>query len=383
MSCFKCKSPDSKEEPLLTCDKCKGKLCQTCAKLSTTEYRAASLKSGRTLLYLCLVCRPIVNLNQTENEKLKEVQIDLHTLNKKFTDFSKTTLQLIEKIMENDNNNILKTIQKEIQLLKDDLRKSIERTKQEVINIKETNKDMIRLLSNSASLPKPYSEVVSNTTSQNRYIHKPQTNKSITVPMEKPITQQSQQKLIQHNSTSGTSNTLHIPIQNSFNSHPKKHENINSDGFIEIKSRRSRQKKYQLGTNTSTDINESGFEGRISTQTSKDNQKKKLWLFISRAKGNVTEEIVKKYIHVKTKADPIDISVKLLKTFYQKEDNNCFLIGVDPTFQEMVYQQNFWPQGVAFQRFNFKKGQHFLDNPRQMNTGLNNNSFDTENSVFT
>lgn len=86
---------------------------------------------------------------------------------------------------------------------------------------------------------------------------------------------------------------------------------------------------------------------------------------------------------MKTKADPIDISVKLLKTFYQKEDNNCFLIGVDPTFQEMVYQQNFWPQGVAFQRFNFKKGQHFLDNPRQMNTGLNNNSFDTENSVFT
>ncbi|KAG5885447.1 hypothetical protein JTB14_020781 [Gonioctena quinquepunctata] len=276
-----------------------------------------------------------------------------------------TFLEWIEMQTQVTNLNMI-----ELQLVKGELQNSIDATKQEAVNIKETDEDMIKLLSHPVLPPKSYSEVLGKTTLQNFY-HLPVPNKTTATPEEKPI-RQTQQKKVQHKSTSVLNNVepSSAIVQEQF---AEVNSESNSENYTQVTSfRRPRQQKSQLGTNTLSE-NESGFVGREPYRRTAENHKRKIWLFISRVKAHVTEDVVSKYIQEKANAIDSDLSVKLLKTFYQKEDNNCFLVG--------VYQSTFWPRGVAFERFNFKKG-HFLDNPRQRSDGVNNSSFNTDFSVF-
>lgn len=108
---------------------------------------------------------------------------------------------------------------------------------------------------------------------------------------------------------------------------------------------------------------------------------KKIWLFLSRIKDHVSEDIVKKYIQEKLKNDLLEPSVRKLKTFYMRKDNNCFLVGVDFSLKEAIYEHSFWPKGVTFERFDFRRGQHFLDN-HQESVGIDNTAFTVDNSDF-
>jgi hypothetical protein len=55
--------------------------------------------------------------------------------------------------------------------------------------------------------------------------------------------------------------------------------------------------------------------------------------------------MVNQHISSKLKHDILECNVKELQiqTFYQKSDNKCFLIGVQPAYKEAVYDKNFWP----------------------------------------
>lgn len=116
----------------------------------------------------------------------------------------------------------------------------------------------------------------------------------------------------------------------------------------------------QFGTNEET---ENEFEGQPAVNT-KD---KKIWLFISKVRDTVSAENVTTYIKKKTNLEEEKISVKKLDTWHKVEDNKCFLIGIDPAYKESVYSASFWPKGVAYERFNFFKGQRFLDNQKTTN----------------
>lgn len=122
----------------------------------------------------------------------------------------------------------------------------------------------------------------------------------------------------------------------------------------------------QLGTNETT---ENEFEGRPTTSI----KEKKLWLFISRVKDAVSLENVMAYIKKKTNLEEEKISVKRLNTWYKVENNKCFLIGVDPSVKDSVYSASFWPKGVAYERFNFVKGQRFLDNQKTTGESIHEN----------
>ncbi|KAG5882074.1 hypothetical protein JTB14_023793 [Gonioctena quinquepunctata] len=85
-------------------------------------------------------------------------------VNKKIDVFSKITSQLLELIDDNKKTNkLIGFIQAELQSVEGELRNSIDATKQEVVKIKETNKDMIKLLSHPVLPPIPYSEVLGKT----------------------------------------------------------------------------------------------------------------------------------------------------------------------------------------------------------------------------
>lgn len=73
MSCKICNVAATKEDPITVCDHCKIKLCQDCAKISSTEYRAVTMKS-RVIVYYCFTCRPsLVNISETLGRQIKAV----------------------------------------------------------------------------------------------------------------------------------------------------------------------------------------------------------------------------------------------------------------------------------------------------------------------
>lgn len=81
---------------------------------------------------------------------------------------------------------------------------------------------------------------------------------------------------------------------------------------------------------------------------------KKAWLFISHVKDNVTTQIVKQHIINKAKiSDPSKVIVNELEVNYQRKDCKCFMVGIDFSLKEQVYNEDFWPAGVTYRRYNF------------------------------
>lgn len=120
MSCSKCKIELSGDElnKKIKCDYCKSQFCQRCSELSPTEIRSMQLTTKRVLKYACNECDAIIKtrferLFQQFTEKQSEIQEQFETHLK--------TLQ--EDMVENINN--LKT---------------------EVDNLKQSNIDLIKLL---------------------------------------------------------------------------------------------------------------------------------------------------------------------------------------------------------------------------------------------
>lgn len=57
MNCSKCEFTETAGDLLAACDNCGCRLCQSCAKLSATEYRAVTMKK-RAIVYWCFECTP-------------------------------------------------------------------------------------------------------------------------------------------------------------------------------------------------------------------------------------------------------------------------------------------------------------------------------------
>ncbi|CAH0560518.1 unnamed protein product [Brassicogethes aeneus] len=77
---------------------------------------------------------------------------------------------------------------------------------------------------------------------------------------------------------------------------------------------------------------------------------KKVWLHISRAQKEVTEETVLKHIKVKTKCDENQLSVTLCK---ETNEQKSFMVGLPFEFHDEVYKSDFWPQEIGYKRFYF------------------------------
>jgi hypothetical protein len=41
---------------------------------------------------------------------------------------------------------------------------------------------------------------------------------------------------------------------------------------------------------------------------------------------------------------------------------------IQPAYKEAVYDKNFWPRGIRYSRFDFRKGEHFLDSNVKVNS---------------
>lgn len=137
--------------------------------------------------------------------------------------------------------------------------------------------------------------------------------------------------------------------------------NINNpvnDNFKEVMSRKKQRSHNKQQTGTAKVEKNGDDEFKSITD------EKKLWLFLKKAKDSVTENTVKNYIKRKTNCDDNEITVQCVKD-KTKFNKNCFLVGIKPDLKDLAYNSTFWPEGIEFSRFDFKRGQHFLDHPRK------------------
>jgi hypothetical protein len=157
-----------------------------------------------------------------------------------------------------------------------------------------------------------------------------------------------------------------INLENHTSSQSDLNQDNNSASEPKFKTvqRRKPRQKYNIGESDENINKREAFVGTVK----KENKNKKIWLFIAGAKSHVTENMVKQHISSKLKSDSSECNVKELQTFYQKSDNKCFLIGVQPAYKEAVYDKNFWPRGIRYSRFDFRKGEHFLDSNIKVNS---------------
>lgn len=130
------------------------------------------------------------------------------------------------------------------------------------------------------------------------------------------------------------------------------------------------QQDFQVVTRRKRRHNMGNGEGNKDFHGKNENNNKKIWMFVSRVPDSVTEENIEKYIKEHTKSD--NVCIKKLKTQNVRKDNQSFMIGVEPHLKELVYEPNFWPKRILYNRFNFKLGQHFLkEKPEDEETQTN------------
>lgn len=390
--CFICKNSICKEcGTLYNCDFCLKSICKKCSEISPTEERCMTLRN-RLLKLHCQDCKCVINYQQlleankkleAENTNLKrQLDTTLKDLTGKNIQFQDTQKNFYDTLKEKLTVHIKNTVSSEISQLREELN-----------NLKLSNIDLIRLITEAPS------NITNTTTPSHRDIavyqrgynntlnkHPVQNTKPISVrtnQTKKSSINKTPQKIAieeKHEEPNkiqlANKKILTDLPQPDKNITPQKIEatdqvNKNSDEpFTEVRNKHRKRKIVGTAENSTVD-GSNDFEG---SQIS-NNSNKKIWLFISRIKSHVNEEKVNDYISKKAKVDKDLISVKKLKTWYQTENNNCFLIGLDPNLKETVYDPKFWPKGVAFERFNFKQGQRFLDKPKSQPNVVNGGNF--------
>lgn len=379
-----CKNVNLDIKQILICDKCSKGHCKGCSKIAPTEIKCLELKKERRLRYYCPDCLNSI----TENENILKI-------NQQLIEENTALKNKLEDTTSSDSTGILNDFQMALNELKAILMQAINETntniaiqqdkyqketillRNEIKVIRDSNIDMVRLLTqvekqkvpipiNSVktleSNPIPHKAALTLPTSSSNIQKSPNMNthsntkSPMNISTPSPAAKnRNTAKSLTNLKTSGKSNSrVTNNLHTEENAIPQtiESENTNStytgknEGSREIRRRR---KQPKVG-NGEGDIN---FHGR------EDKTEKKIWLYVSKVPDSITENNIKQYIEKRT--DTQNVYVKKLEMFNTRIDNQSFMIGVDPQLIRQVYEPSFWPRKVTFNRFDFRLGKRFLD----------------------
>lgn len=317
--CSKCSKSESANSPLATCDKCGIRHCQNCSTLSSTEIRTVILKN-RIMKYYCENCR-------AEIDNI----MSCHNIVPSGEEAIQSGPVAEKSISAQEIANLLKPLYMKIAELE-----------AQVVNLKESNIDLINLLTQKPQLISGVNEKSQDKDKLNVQ------NASYSSKLLKGS--------IHGNLRPGNSRTKSNQSEGSSREEigqrtaPAASQlSATADEFVPVQSRKRNKfvKKPTVVGTAEVTPSANAFIGRELND-------KKAWLFISRVKDGVNEKIVKDYIMRKTKLDDKDVSVKTIETSYEKKDSQCFQVGVKFELKDQLYEEDFWPRGVAFRRYRFR-----------------------------
>lgn len=316
MKCFHCSQeiPDDEAKKRIKCDICKNTFCIMCSGLSATEIRVMEL-TKRNLIFNCKPCG------------------------------KNTNMALIIASVENTMKQLLDNT-------KSDLETKLAKLQNEIFHLKESNTQLVNLL--ALNKPTEANNPSYASAAKSLSINKEETVKQSVKPIKPPLeiknqTVTSEEKRNKTNVNHNLANTL---IDDNVNGHHVTDE----EKFIPVKSNRKKRNFGKVGTANENEENISGFQG--SAKSAAD---KKIWIFLKKVKDTANPTIIRDYMCNKLNAQESDIFVKKVDTYFMEKDKNCYLIGLNPTYKLSALKTEFWPKGVVFDRFNFRKGEKFLD----------------------
>lgn len=328
--CSKCDANIKNES--VACDLCGTIFCKTCSRLTSTEMRALELTS-RTLRFYCNDCAKRVEKCDGIFASDLEALLDCIAVK-------------IQTVFEEKMVGVLDAVT-ELQA--------------QIMAIKEENKNIAGVLVHS---PVPGALGSQHKGSQ-VLKHKKNIHHQEDEHRNGKMRHKSEQTLQGGKTDSRTMDRIAAGTPNGSGANPTHGNSFRGQEeeqgeFTEVQRRRKRKKTTKVGT--AENVASEGDIGEFEAKGQNSSEGKKIWLFISRAKDHVSEEIVRRYVSGKlNSSDGGDVVVKHLETKLKIKDNRCFLVGVDPIAKEKVYGNEFWPKGIRFDRFNFRRGQHFLE----------------------
>lgn len=386
-----CRSCGEGDTKLYQCDRCSLRECKECAGVSASEERALDLKKDRKIMYYCRECKSAVETEPTNLQLIERVNKIEDLVTKIYGELDTLKKENQHKANPStQNQDMVKYLQEHILHLEETLRlkDSIIREKNGLIRekeniIKEKESALRAINQNSIVMEKtvnsfyPFQEKPVTTISEpisSKYSQNSSWRQGPRMTLNTPsIPHGSDRYLLQyqerHHSARNEGESAKQIQGSRLNENmednrtgitenflPTTNMNIKGDNEWKSPRRTRRRNKGKLGEGRTTEEDrETGLAGRTN---SKD---KKIWLHISRVRDHVTEKIVVDYLVKKTQLKPDDFIVSNLKIKKETPNNKCFLVGVKPDLKDTVYDPLFWPEGIAHARFDFRRGQHFLD----------------------
>ena len=370
MKCSKCEL--NEPDKLIACEECSNIECHGCVGLSTTEVRCVQLKK-RILIFKCDTCARKKEqsqnktnpsneekhgglLNSSDEARNKNSEVGIEILLSLKQDLAKIFQTCVNEFKE----EILYKYKRET----DDLRKKITHLK----DLVKQQDSQLKISLEDASSSTKKSKIENTNTNKGQPQQPTRGNDSNTLRMEEF------QKDIMNE-------IINLAVETAT---PAESSKSNVEEFQMVSNSKKKELKKTTPSEPATEIRNS--YARVTLSTSGQRKKvspmvgqnaipaneqkdgftatpktKKIWLFVSRASSHVNEKIVKDYLNKKLNNPKYKPEVKALQTRNERQDNNCFMVGLDIELKEIAYDPNFWPTEINVSRFNFYKGKHFLE----------------------
>lgn len=199
----------------------------------------------------------------------------------------------------------------------------------EVKNLRESNIDLVRLLTNGHN---------ANITCNNsesallNYNYRNSSNESLD-----SVSTVIEQNMLDHKNT---------------NFATKSDGNCDKEGFIPVYKKRKDKGRTELkNQNTNNNkrviIGSSIEDGENIEDTSFQGANKKMWIYVGRCEEGVQEQNIKMYLEKKCP------SKRFIVQALRKTGNPSFKIGADYDLEDTLYTSSFWPQKVLVKPFEF------------------------------
>lgn len=153
----------------------------------------------------------------------------------------------------------------------------------------------------------------------------------------------------------------------------KPEDNVENDGFIYQGRRKSRRNSRNLdNTVANRPQNRTTVKRQIGKAKIDGNQdfrgvEPKVWMYLYRVIPKVSENNIQEYMKTKL-GEKENISVRELKN--GNNPRQCFMVAANFEHKDKLYDPEFWPAGVGFRRFDFKKVWEYKEQEN-----INQNSF--------
>lgn len=121
-----------------------------------------------------------------------------------------------------------------------------------------------------------------------------------------------------------------------------------SDGFILVERKKNKNKHQESNKKVIGNVeagNDEGFTG----------VKPKAWMYLYRVKQHVTDTHIQTYIKKKINKTDDDEEIIVKKLSSENKRHKCFMVGADFDHKDNFYNPSFWPRGVGFKRFDFRR----------------------------